>query len=81
MKSRITIALNADKTVEAEINVSPNNCIDPNGKNWGITVEEWAGSKPVLRFSSSPAPYIVTLNGDGTVSLENSGVYKFTITK
>ena len=77
----ITIALNADKTVEAEINVSPNNCIDPNGKNWGITVEEWAGSKPVLRFSSSPAPYIVTLNGDGTVSLENSGVYKFTITK
>lgn len=77
----ITIALNADKTVEAEINVSPNNCIDPNGKNWGITVEEWAGSKPVLRFSSSPAPYTVTLNGDGTVSLENSGVYKFTITK
>ena len=44
-------------------------------------MEEWAGSKPVLRFSSSPAPYIVTLNGDGTVSLENSGVYKFTITK
>ena len=77
----ITLALNADKTVEAEINVSPNNCIDPNGKNWGITVEEWAGSKPVLRFSSSPAPYTVTLNGDGTVSLENSGVYKFTITK
>ena len=77
----ITIALNADKTVEAEINVSPNNCIDPNGKNWEITVEEWAGDKPVLRFSSDPAPYTVTLNGDGTVSLENSGVYKFTITK
>ena len=75
----ITLALNADKTVE--VNVSPNRCVDPNGKNWGITVEEWAGSKPVLRFSSSPAPYIVTLNGDGTVSLENSGVYKFTITK
>ena len=77
----ITIALNADKTVEAEINVSPNNCIDPNGKNWEITVEEWAGGKPVLRFSNDPAPYAVTLNGDGTVSLENSGVYKFTITK
>ena len=77
----ITIALNADKTVEAEINVSPNNCIDPNGKNWEITVEDWSGSKPVLRFSSNPSPYIVTLNGDGTVSLENSGVYKFTITK
>ena len=67
--------------MEAEINVSPNNCIDPNGKNWEITVEEWAGDKPVLRFSSDPAPYTVTLNGDGTVSLENSGVYKFTITK
>ena len=75
----ITLALNADKTVE--VNVSPNRCIDPNGKNWEITVEEWAGGKPVLRFSNDPAPYAVTLNGDGTVSLENSGVYKFTITK
>ena len=44
--------------------------------NYTLNYEE-----PVLRFSSSPAPYIVTLNGDGTVSLENSGVYKFTITK
>ena len=77
----ITIALNADKTVEAEINVSPNNCIDPNGKNWEITVEEWAKGKPVLRFSNDPVAYSVTINGDGTVSLENSGVYKFTITK
>jgi len=75
----ITLALNADKTVE--INVSPNRCVDPNGKNWEITVEDWSGSKPVLRFSSNPSPYAVTLNGDGTVSLENSGVYKFTITK
>ena len=75
----ITLALNADKTVE--VNVSPNRCVDPNGKNWEITVEEWAGGKPVLRFSNDPAPYSVTLNGDGTVSLENSGVYKFTITK
>ena len=77
----ITLALNADKTVEAEINVSPNNCIDPNGKNWEITVEEWAKGKPVLRFSNDPVAYSVTINGDGTVSLENSGVYKFTITK
>ena len=75
----ITLALNADKTVE--VNVSPNRCVDPNGKNWEITVEDWSGSKPVLRFSSNPSPYAVTLNGDGTVSLENSGVYKFTITK
>ena len=75
----ITLALNADKTVE--INVSPNRCVDPNGKNWEITVEEWAKGKPVLRFSNDPVAYSVTINGDGTVSLENSGVYKFTITK
>ena len=75
----ITLALNADKTVE--INVSPNRCVDPNGKNLEITVEEWAKGKPVLRFSNDPVAYSVTINGDGTVSLENSGVYKFTITK
>ena len=75
----ITLALNADKTVE--VNVSPNRCVDPNGKNWEITVEEWAKGKPVLRFSNDPVAYSVTINGDGTVSLENSGVYKFTITK
>ena len=75
----ITLALNADKTVE--VNVSPNICVDPNGKNWEITVEEWAKGKPVLRFSNDPVAYSVTINGDGTVSLENSGVYKFTITK
>ena len=75
----ITLALNADKTVE--INVSPNRCVDPNGKNWEITVEEWAKGKPVLRFSNDPVAYSVTINGDGTVSFENSGVYKFTITK
>ena len=75
----ITLALNADKTVE--INVSPNRCVDPNGKNWEITVEEWAKGKPVLRFSNDPVAYSVTINGDGTVSLENSGVSKFTITK
>ena len=75
----ITLALNADKTVE--INVSPNRCVDPNGKNWEITVEEWAKGKPVLRCSNDPVAYSVTINGDGTVSLENSGVYKFTITK
>ena len=75
----ITLALNADKTVE--VNVSPNRCVDPNGKYWDITVEEWAKGKPVLRFSNDPVAYSVTINGDGTVSLENSGVYKFTITK
>ena len=77
----ITVALNADKTVETEINVSPNNCIDPRGKNWKIAVEDWSEGKPVLRFAKDPIPYIVTINGDGTVSLENSGVYKFTILK
>ena len=75
----ITVALNADKTVE--VNVSPNRCVDPNGQNWEITVEEWAKGKPVLRFSNDPVAYSVTINGDGTVSLENSGVYKFTILK
>ena len=77
----ITLALKADKTLDVDINVSPNNCIDPKGKNWKITVEDWSGSKPVLRFANDPVPYIVTINGDGTVSLENSGVYKFTISK
>ena len=57
----ITLALNADKTVE--VNVSPNRCVDPNGKNWEITVEEWAKGKPVLRFSNDPVAYSVTING------------------
>jgi len=73
----IILSLNADKTVE--INVSLNRCIDPNGKNWEITVEEWAKGKPVLRFSNDPVVYSVTINGDGTVSINNSA--KFTITK
>ena len=77
----ITLALKADKTLDVDINVSPNNCIDPKGKNWKITVEDWSEGKPVLRFANDPSPYIVTINGDGTVSLENSGVYKFTISK
>ena len=77
----ITLALKADKTLDVDINVSPNNCIDPKGKNWKITVEDWSEGKPVLRFANDPVPYIVTINGDGTVSLENSGVYKFTILK
>ena len=77
----ITLALKADKTLDVDINVSPNNCIDPKGKNWKITVEDWSEGKPVLRFANDPVPYIVTINGDGTVSLENSGVYKFTISK
>ena len=73
----IILSLNADKTVE--INVSLNKCIDPNGKNWEITVEEWAKGKPVLRFSNDPVAYSITINGDGTVSINNSA--KFTITK
>lgn len=73
----IILSLNADKTVE--INVSLNRCIDPNGKNWEITVEEWAKGKPVLRFSNDPVAYSITINGDGTVSINNSA--KFTITK
>ena len=77
----ITLALKTDKTLDVDINVSPNNCIDPKGKNWKITVEDWSEGKPVLRFANDPVPYIVTINGDGTVSLENSGVYKFTISK
>ena len=77
----ITLALKADKTLDVDINVSQNNCIDPKGKNWKITVEDWSEGKPVLRFANDPVPYIVTINGDGTVSLENSGVYKFTISK
>ena len=77
----ITLALKADKTLDVDINVSPNNCIDPKWKNWKITVEDWSEGKPVLRFANDPVPYIVTINGDGTVSLENSGVYKFTISK
>ena len=64
----ITLALKADKTLDVDINVSPNNCIDPKGKNWKITVEDWSEGKPVLRFANDPVPYIVTINGDGTVS-------------
>ena len=30
--------------------------------------------RPVLRFTGDPIPYTVTLNDDGTVSLENSGI-------
>ena len=59
----ITLALKADKTLDVDINVSPNNCIDPKGKNWKITVEDWSEGKPVLRFANDPVPYIVTING------------------
>ena len=77
----VTLTLKADKTWDIKIDRTLNNCINPKGKNWKITVEDWSEGKPVLRFANDPVPYIVTINGDGTVSLENSGVYKFTILK
>ena len=78
----ITLTLKADKTWDIEINRTPNNCIgEPKGKNWKIVVNDQHEGKPVLRFSEDAIAYEVTLNGDGTVSLENSGVYKFTISK
>ena len=78
----IALTLKADKTWDIEINRTPNNCIgEPKGKNWKIVVNDQHEGKPVLRFSEDAIAYEVTLNGDGTVSLENSGVYKFTISK
>ena len=78
----VTLTLKADKTWDIEINRTPNNCIgEPKGKNWKIVVNDQHEGKPVLRFSEDAIAYEVTLNGDGTVSLENSGVYKFTISK
>ena len=41
--------------------------------------EDRYGNKPVLRFSRDDRSYVLTLNGDGTVSINNSA--KFTITK
>ena len=72
----ITLVLNADKTWK--INESPNGCIDPQGETWKVIMDERFGSKPVLRFSDDDGVYALTLNGDGTVSINSS---KFTITK
>ena len=76
----ITLTLKADKTWDIKIDRTLNNCINPIGKSWKVIVEEDRyGNKPVLRFSRDDRSYVLTLNGDGTVSINNSA--KFTITK
>mgnify|MGYP000079736118 FL=1 len=76
----IALTLKADKTWDIKIDRTLNNCINPIGKSWKVIVEEDRyGNKPVLRFSRDDRSYVLTLNGDGTVSINNSA--KFTITK
>ena len=76
----VTLTLKADKTWDIKTDRIPNNCIDPTGETWKVIVEEDRyGNKPVLRFSRDDRSYVLTLNGDGTVSINNSA--KFTITK
>jgi lipoprotein len=75
----VTLTLKADKTWDIKTDITPNNCIDPTGETWKVTVEDPYGNKPVLRFSRDDRPYVLTLNGDGTVSINDSA--KFTITK
>ena len=75
----IALTLKADKTWDIKIDRTLNNCINPKGKSWKVIVEDRYGNKPVLRFSSDDRSYVLTLNGDGTVSINNSA--KFTITK
>ena len=76
----IALTLKADKTWDIKIDRTLNNCINPKGKSWKVIVEEDRyGNKPVLRFSRDDRSYVLTLNGDGTVSINNSA--KFTITK
>jgi len=75
----IALTLKADKTWDIKIDRTLNNCINPKGKSWKVIVEDRYGNKPVLRFSRDDRSYVLTLNGDGTVSINNSA--KFTITK
>ena len=75
----VTLTLKADKTWDIKIDRTLNNCINPKGKSWKVIVEDRYGNKPVLRFSRDDRSYVLTLNGDGTVSINNSA--KFTITK
>ena len=75
----IALTLKADKTWDIKIDRTLNNCINPKGKSWKVIVEDRYGNKPVLRFNRDDRPYVLTLNGDGTVSINNSA--KFTITK
>ena len=75
----VTLTLKADKTWDIKTDRIPNNCINPTGETWKVTVKDRISDKPILRFSSDDRTYILTLNGDGTVSINNSA--KFTITK
>ena len=75
----VTLTLKADKTWDIKIDRTLNNCINPKGKSWKVIVEDRYGNKPVLRFSRDDRSYVLTLNGDDTVSINNSA--KFTITK
>ena len=75
----ITLTLKADKTWDIKTDRIPNNCIDLTGETWKVTVEDRISDKPILRFNRDDRTYILTLNGDGTLSINNSA--KFTITK
>ena len=75
----VTLTLKADKTWDIKTDRIPNNCIDPTGETWKVIVEDRYGNKPVLRFNRDDRSYVLTLNGDGTLSINNSA--KFTITK
>ena len=75
----VTLTLKADKTWDIKTDRIPNNCINPTGETWKVTVEDRISDKPILRFSSDDRTYILTLNGDGTVSINKSA--KFAITK
>ena len=75
----VTLTLKAGKTWDIKTDRIPNNCIDPTGETWKVIVEDRYGNKPVLRFNRDDRSYVLTLNGDGTLSINNS--VKFTITK
>ena len=75
----VTLTLKADKTWDIKTDRIPNNCIDLTGETWKVTVEDRISDKPILRFNRDDRTYILTLNGDGTLSINNSA--KFTITK
>ena len=63
---------------------TPNPAYHPHTLNYEEPVKAYASlsshrrrigeDRPVLRFTGDPIPYTVTLNDDGTVSLENSGI-------
>ena len=77
----VTLTLKADKTWD--ITKQGDGCIKPQGKYWGIA------SGPELVFTddkddlygSLAEKYPLTINGDGTVTIQGSNPNKFTITK